>query len=781
MMNKTKSGSITVKLLAVVIGASVLSTIIVLFIANRMLVQIIDQSQNSMYAEKLEVIWNVLKQADERLHTTDWVEVYAEDFKKSAVNSIRKSYYYEPDQPIYPWILDAEGRVILHPTLPAGDESLKDHLGMSRQARFDRGDFNTDYQGQKKWYIYRKFKAWNWIIGYAVPLDVKYANAREFRTSLLLVMTIVSLLSLLVVSLIVARFTKPIITLTHLSSQVATGNLDYKIDLDRKDEVGTLARSFDHMRRAIRQQITSLNHEIEERKQAEEKLQRNEENLRITLDSIGDAVIATDTSGIIVRMNPVAEKLTGWPAQDARGKPLTNVLHLMNALTREPIECPTEKVFADKKTIGLPGNTLLIARDGSEAYIADSGAPIQSDTGELLGMVLVFRDVTQERALQERLRQSHKMDAIGQLAGGVAHDFNNMLSGIMGASELLEEFLPDDPTARQFHTIITDSATRAATLTKKLLTFARRQPSESVVIDLHQVVQDAVALLKSTIDRRITIVTELTAKPSRVSGDFLQLQNVFLNLGINASHAMPKGGTLQIRTTHTDLDENTCLASPFEIEPGSYIVIEVSDTGDGISPEDLPRIFEPFFTTKGPGKGTGLGLASAFGTVQQHKGSITVYNRPEGGAAFRILLPATNAPATTAPSSAPAAEAQDGETVLVVDDEKTLRETAQIILQKLGYTVTLAEDGQQALKLYSANPSAFDVVLLDMVMPHMNGRDCFEAMQKINPDVRVILASGFAEEEDIEQMKAAGLRGFLPKPYHRADLSRQIQAALHPA
>lgn len=773
-----KSGSITFKLLAVVIGASLLIAVIGFLLANSKLTRIIDENQNSMYEERLEVIWNTLARSDERLHKTGWVETYAEDFKKTAVQSLRESYYNDPGQPIYPWILDAEGRVVLHPILPEGDGSLKNHEGMMRLMQgIDQGNFNSKYNGQNKWYIYRRFDAWDWIIGYAVPLDVKYADARSFNTSLLMVMSGVSLLILIISSWIVARFTKPIVTLTHLSSQIADGNLDQQIDLGSKDEVGTLARSFDNMRHAIKKQIGNLNHEIEVRKQAESRLQRNEDNLRITLNSIGDAVIATDTDGIIVRMNPVAEKLSGWPFSEAKGKNLTDVLNLVHASTREPINSVVANVLARTELTGLSNNSILIARDGSEAHIADSGAPIRSEMGQLLGMVFVFRDVTMELALQERLNQSHKMDAIGQLAGGVAHDFNNMLTGILGAARLLKDFEPDDPETPKFYSIIKDSASRAADLTQKLLTFARKQPSTLVVIDIHRIIKDAVALFERTVDRRIQVITTLNANSVWIEGDPALLQNAFLNLGINAAHAMPDGGTLHIESTNVQMDDAACQASLFEIEPGPYLEVEVYDTGSGIPTSDLPHIFEPFFTTKQVGKGTGLGLASVFGTIQQHHGAISCHNRPEGGASFRLLLPLTNETATLSSVSSIVEEPGTG-TILVVDDEEALRTTAQAMLQQLGYSVLLAENGRQALEIFSDNPMGIDLVLLDMIMPRMNGRDCLEAMQKMNPNVKAILVSGFAEETDVETMKAAGLLDFIAKPYSSDELSQKIHTAL---
>lgn len=773
-----KTGSITFKLLAWVVVAFVTTTASVLMVADHKLIEIIDHSQNAMYTEKVDVIWSELNQTEERLQKTGLVDAYIEGFQNTAIDKLRRGYYTSPEQPIYPFVLDLEGRVVMHPVLPAGDWSLKNHEGMKRQAQAKAGNFTSRHNGREKWYVYRTFDQWNWVVGYVVPLDVKYADIRSFRISLLVIMTCISLLILLILTLILARFTKPIVKLTELASEIAGGNLDREIDLGGNDEIGMLARSFDNMRGAVKQQLTNLNHEIEVRKQAEISLLRNEENLRITLDSIGDAVVATDMNGRIVRMNPVAERLSGRAFSEAEGKPLSDILKIVQARSRKPIHYPVKKAFSNTRFLGGPEASMLISRDGTEYLIADSGAPIRSGTGEMLGMVMVFRDITKESALQEHLKQSQKMDAIGQLAGGVAHDFNNMLGGILGAAEVIGEFLPDDPVVKRFYSIITESVGRAAGLTQKLLSFARKQPYATTVIDAHQPLNDALELLNRTMDRRISVVTELTAETSKVVGDPSQLQNAFLNLGINASHAMPEGGTITIRSRNVHMDEAQCESSHFEITPGSYLEIEVCDTGNGIDPKDLPHIFEPFFTTKEHGKGTGLGLAAVFGTVQQHKGVITVSNQAAGGARFRLLLPIASESAPLS-DQAPAAKKITGHgTILVVDDEEVLRRITQAILQELGYTVMLAENGKQALDLFATDPKAIDLVMIDMIMPEMNGRDCFEALQKIDPDVRAILVSGYAQEEDVQQMMSAGLKGCLFKPYRRADLSKLLQTAL---
>lgn len=498
-------------------------------------------------------------------------------------------------------------------------------------------------------------------------------------------------------------------------------------------------------------------------------------NLEITLNSIGDAVIATDENGNITRMNPVAQDLTAWTQDDAAGKPLNEVFYIISADTREVVPNPTEKVFKTGKIVGLANHTLLIAKNGNEYHISDSSAPIRNQEDQITGVVLVFRNITEEYALQEKLLQSQKLDAIGQLAGGIAHDFNNMLGGIMGAAELLERIIPQDPETKEYLDMIVETAERAAGLTSKLLAFARRQPTYLVPVDIHQIINDSVAILKQTIDKRISVEVNLGAQFSKVIGDDSQLQSVLLNLGINASHAMPEGGTLSFLTKITDLVEAQCKLSTFNLTPGTYLQVEIRDTGCGMPFEIINNIFEPFFTTKEQGKGTGLGLAAAHGTVIQHKGSITVYSEYEKGTVFHILLPVTKDKNNLQNKATPILGKGH---ILLVDDELVMRTTGNLLLSQFGYKVLLAKNGREALDIFKKNINEIDLVILDMIMPEMNGRDCFKEIKKIDPHIRIILSSGFTRKEDLYDLEEKGLAGFIQKPYRSVDLSRIVAKAL---
>ncbi|MCJ8329982.1 MAG: response regulator [Lentisphaeria bacterium] len=359
----------------------------------------------------------------------------------------------------------------------------------------------------------------------------------------------------------------------------------------------------------------------------------------------------------------------------------------------------------------------------------------------------------------------------------MAHDFNNTLSSIMGSAELLEPYVATEEEAVVFQQMIIESAEHAATLTGSLLAFARSTPPSNLSLDLHKILNDTVKLLETTIDRRITLKTDLSANSTLVMGDYSRLQSVFMNIGINASHALSDGGTIQMSTKNLEVDAAACERSLFDIKPGPYLQVDIRDTGTGMSAATKARIFDPFFTTKKHGLGTGLGLSVVYGTIQQHSGSVEVDSELEKGTCFRILLPLTTNQ-TDDKFTIDNKLIRGAGRILVIDDEEPIRKIVKKILENLGYEVCLAENGKHGLDLFKDDHENIDLVLLDMVMPVMNGRDCLVEMHKVSADVRAILASGYCDDADIKAMKEHGLRAFISKPYRRAELSRILQTVL---
>lgn len=518
-------------------------------------------------------------------------------------------------------------------------------------------------------------------------------------------------------------------------------------------------------------ELEQLNQELESTVQERTRqLRHREENLKITLNSIADAVLSTDMNGTVLGINPVAESLLGISSEAAIGKNADDIFCIFDAKTKTRLESPIRIVLESGRIYSIEKGTLLRAKDDLEYLIADSCAPIMSVDNVMVGTILVFRDVSDELRLEAELHHHSKMDAIGQLAGGISHDFNNMIGGILGAAELLKSSgeIVDDENV-ELVDIIIETSKRSSELTSKLLAFSRKGSIASTIIDLHKVLKNSVSILSRTIDKRITIVTHFDADTVSIIGDNSALQNSFMNIGINASHVMTEGGILEFTTENIELDNEYCEVSPFILYPGSYVKVSIRDTGTGIPEELLQKVFDPFFTTKKEGEGTGLGLAAVYGTVKTHKGEISVESTPGIGTTFHILLPCSEI--TLVDDKREAAIVKGKGNVLFIDDEKILRITGKKMLEELGYTVILAESATEGLHLFQDQHSSIDLVISDLIMPEMNGSTLFYKFKEINPDCPFIIASGFTKNESIAALKKDGLRGFLNKPFSISEIS----------
>lgn len=523
--------------------------------------------------------------------------------------------------------------------------------------------------------------------------------------------------------------------------------------------------------------LDSKSIEVQQRIEAEKDLVRSRNNLQVTLDSIGDAVISTDRSGRITHLNPIAERVTGWHRDGAAGMPVDDIFNITDPKTGERIASPIGQVLATGKACSMHAPAVLTGKSGHMVHVSDSVAPIRMDNGELIGTVLVFRDISEELKIQERMRHSSKMEAVGQLAGGIAHDFNNMLGAIFSAAELVRFKSGNDDRIAKHIDVIIEAAKRAADLTRKLLQFSRKQPKTTVPTDVHLAINTVRDILQETINKKITIETHTNAEEHTTLGDQSLIQSALMNLGINASHAMPDGGTISISTRNEMVAHSDKESGLLNIPPGKYIYIDFADTGTGIPPNVLPKIFEPFFTTKEQGKGTGLGLSSVFGTIQQHDGAITVYSEEGNGTCFKIWLPVVEAeePMQAAPARA---DSKRSGTILLVDDEPLMRIVGESLLSELGYNVILAADGEQAVEVFRNRHKDILIVLLDMIMPRMDGKEAYRIMRHIAPDVRVILSSGFSRDNDLEEMRREGVCAFIEKPYQIDTLTKALDAVM---
>jgi nitrogen-specific signal transduction histidine kinase/ActR/RegA family two-component response regulator len=399
--------------------------------------------------------------------------------------------------------------------------------------------------------------------------------------------------------------------------------------------------------------------------------------------------------------------------------------------------------------------------------------------GRVERLIIVNRDITERKHLEEQFRQSQKMDAIGQLSGGVAHDFNNLLGVIIGYAEVVQEGTADQPELRACVDEILKAADRAASLTRQLLAFSRQQVMDPKVLDLNAVVKDMQKMLQRLIGEDIRLTTELGNSPVRVKADQGQIEQVIMNLAVNARDAMPQGGSLTLATSNFHMDENFIRRYPYPVLVGDYVLLTVTDSGAGMDATTRARAFEPFFTTKGKGKGTGLGLSTVYGVVKQSGGYIDLCSEPGAGTTFKIYLPQVEgAVAEPEQSGELPASLHGSETVLLVEDEASLRKLSSHLLQLCGYSVIEAECGAEAIKLSLEYQKPIQLLLTDVVMPGMSGRMLADELVKQRPKLKVLYMSGYTGQ----RVGAHGVLTegslFLPKPFTREALASKVRIAL---
>ena len=755
------------------------------------------------------------------------------------------------------------------------------------------------------------------------------------NTQHILLISLVSIILALVIASIWGRqITRPLDNFIHNIQRFGSGEeVDFRPSSKHSVEIRRLASAF--------QKAT------QERQEALTSLKAREQDLLITLNSIGDAVVTTDKDGLVTRMNPTAEILTGWSINQARGQPLKTVFPIINASTRETIENPVDKVLDTGKTVFLSNHTTLIARNGEEYQIADSAAPIRNENDQIMGVVLVFNDVTEKYQLrlqrdkqlerfkelsnmaltlsgdpqdvfnkvtsligrllgvrvvclskiidgkldflsvyvdgktqsnvgqckldvspcsnvekdrdirifhqvtdlfpeasflrehnaftycgfpaldsngqvvavtcllhdephefteddqdllrifgqrigmelehmeiqnqlikqEEQLRHTQKMDALGKLTGGIAHDYNNMLGVVIGYAELLQSALDDQPKLARYASEIYRAGKRGAKLTNKLLGFSRKKSSDAKVLNINQQLRDEQQMLERTLTVRIQLALDLADELWPVLLDSSDLEDAVINMAINAMHAMKTAGALTIRTRNTFIDDTE--AHALQLAPGDYVQLSISDTGCGMDQHVMERIFDPFYSTKGD-QGTGLGLSQVYGFVERSNGSIKVYSEPGQGTRFDLYFP--RYPDNEKPDNhqaeyvAKLARPGEKESILMVDDEQALLDLAFEILDSQGYKVHCAASAKQALEILEHEP--VDVLVSDVLMPGMDGHQLVTIVMEKYPNIKTQLASGFTDDHRAGAGDDISYQSLLYKPYSAQTLLTRIQQLL---
>ncbi len=555
---------------------------------------------------------------------------------------------------------------------------------------------------------------------------------------------------------------RPIGNLLYRTHQIKDGNLNLQ------SAEKNMPLEFHHLFMSFEDMVKRLHHredEIDTARRLHENLKNYMKNI---IDSMPSEIIVVKKNLEISLLNKIAEVNNNITSELSIGKKIDQIIPGLSYITDFVNEVTeTERIIIRERQESIV--------NGKKRYKDITIFPLKE--GNDTDAIIRIDDISERVKLQEQLLHSQKMDAIGQLTGGIAHDFNNILAGMYGSTELLKHFIAPDPKTSKYLSLIETSIERAKNLISNLMSFSRNETENYCLINIHDIISNTILLLENTIDKRISISTELNAEFSTVIGDGSQLQTVFLNMGINASHAISGTGEISFTTFFENIDANFCAAHSCEMKPGPYVLIKVSDNGSGISPEILDKIFDPFFTTKERGKGTGLGLSQVYGIIKQMKGVINVYSDQGSGTSFNIYLPVAQGEAKAISYNTVKPRTGSG-TILLVEDEETIRITTKSLLQSLGYEVMTAENGMEGVKIFTENKENIDMVLLDMIMPVMSGVDCFKKIRSIMPDIPIIVSSGFSYKAELEELNKIGLNAFLHKPYNIVRLSHTIAEIL---
>jgi PAS domain S-box-containing protein len=578
-------------------------------------------------------------------------------------------------------------------------------------------------------------------------------------------------------------FVHPLRTLQEQATAFAQGRLDHRINLARQDELGQLSETFNKMAADLQQTTVSrdiLAKEIEQRKLTEEELRETSEALQALVQASPVAIIVLDAEGLVRLWNPAAQSVFGWSEEEVLGLPLPYV----SEDTLEEHHELRERVLRGDAFAEV--EVRRVRKDGSPVDLSISTSPLRDAGGRITRIMSVNIDITtrkrseeEKQLLQAQLRQAHKMEAVGTLAGGIAHDFNNILAAMIGYTEMALTDVAQSNPKRHYLEQVLKAGHRAKDLVKQILVFSRmKQHQERVPVEIAPVISEALKLLRASLPTTVEILRNLAIESSMVLADPTEIHQLMVNLCTNAAHAMEeRGGTLEVSLTEAIIDSQTGGVPP-ELNPGRYLHLKVGDTGHGIDPATMERIFDPYFTTKEVGRGSGLGLAVVLGIVKRHEGAITVDSEPGIGTNFHVFLPKMERVTATAVDNGESPLPRGTERILFVDDEEILVEMGKSMLEWLGYKVTATKSSVQALELFTAHSDAFDLVITDLTMPDLTGRDLAEKLTAIREDIPIILCTGHGEVIEMNPSGGPKICELVMKPYTIPSFARTLRNVL---
>jgi len=690
------------------------------------------------------------------------------------------------------FVLDQEGTIVLHPQPELIGENVK-NTDWFAMISTEKGRLRYKNQGKLHLAKYDHFKPWNWAVIVTSPEEEVFHTIDRVKPFLLAIVIVGSLLLISAVMVLARKLTQPLHTLMRGAKKIGKGELSTRISVHSKDEYGQLAEVFNHMALQIEHSRSELEQRVKERTR---ELTKANSHLQNEIEERKQAVAALRAGDLkmkaILRASPIGIGLVVDRRLNWANEEMYNLFHhekdsLLNKSARNLYSDDDEYERVGKLLYQHVKNT---AKNQIEAQMATKdGKPLTCNlrahpldpNDHSKGLIVAITDITQSKKLEVRLQQAQKMEAIGTLAGGVAHDLNNILSGIVSYPELLLLELPENSPLRKPLLTIQKSGERATTVVQDLLTMARRGVSTMKIININKIIREQMQSPEfeqlMLFHPKINIELKLSDNLLNTQGSPIHLAKSITNLISNAAEAMPEGGKIIVTTDNMCISQAVQAEDHFQVR--GYIVLTVSDTGVGISNEDIKRIFEPFYTKKKMGRsGTGLGMAVIWGTVKDHDGFIDIKSQEGKGTRITLFFPAFQEPISPSAQTPDLEKFQgNNETILVIDDDDVQREIAQNVLIKLGYTVFTVDSGREAVKFLQKN--SVDLLVLDMIMdPEMDGLDTFRAITVMNPKQKIVIASGFSETDRVKELLAISGGQYIKKPYSISKIGRALKNSL---
>ncbi len=655
--------------------------------------------------------------------------------------------------------------------------------------------------GSNRFTMYDTFEPWRWLVMISIDRTEMYHSKHLYLVRVILIAMMILVMTVFIAHTLSRRITRRIYTLLDSVNEVGKGNLDVEISTAPcKDEICALQTGIAHM-------LGQITQRTRDREKAEDALKESERRLFDIINFLPDPTFVIDLDHRVIAWNRAMERITGIPADKILG--LSDYEYAMpfykkkRPILIDMVLRPREEVRKNYQNAFWQDNTLVaeteveLQNSGKKTYMIGSACALYDSTGKLIGAIESIKDITPRKTIEEekeklslQLQRSQKMEAIGTLAGGLAHDFNNVLGGIKGTVSLLkytmENHGDDRKKFEEFLALIDHASDRAVDMVEQLLMLSKRQKLSLEPVDLNKSLESIIKICHSTFDKSIDINVEYYPKPAMTMADPTQIEQVILNLAVNASHAMTLmrdkkdhyGGSFYVSIGKQYLDKYFTYSHP-NCQEGEYWIVRVKDTGVGMDAQTISKIFDPFFTTKDQEFGTGLGMAMVYSIILNHKGFVDVYSELGLGTTFLIYLPVhTNKAIPFRISTEEAILCSGSETVLIVDDEEIMRNIGRSMLQECGYKVLLAASGVEAIEIYKEKASEIDIVLLDMAMPKLSGKETYKVLKKINPEIKVLLASGFRQDQRVEETLEMGVNDFIQKPYVISDLTMMISKIL---